>query len=83
MIEPSTQYEDLDLATLLLSLSIAFFNLGAENEHCKNYKAAQVAFEKSLQYALKAPPEVAAQMIKEASKSIREVAEKEEKRLSQ
>lgn len=71
------------MATLLLSLSIAFFNLGAEYEHCKEYKSAGIAFEKSLKYASKAPPEVSEQMIREASRSIREVAEKEEKRMSQ
>jgi hypothetical protein len=83
LIQPSGgQFEDLDMATLLLSLSIAFFNLGAEYEHCKEYKSAQAAFEKSLSYAAKAPPEVAAQMIKEASRSIAEVVAKDEKRLS-
>jgi tetratricopeptide (TPR) repeat protein len=82
MVEPSTQFEDLDMATLLLSLSIAFYNLGAEYEHCKEYKRAQVAYEKSLQYAAKAPPEVSSQMLKEASRSIREVVEKDEKQLS-
>ncbi len=40
MIEPSTLFEDLDLATLLLSLSIAYYNLGAEYEHVKDYKKA-------------------------------------------
>jgi hypothetical protein len=47
------------MATLLLSLSIAFFNLGAEYEHCKDFKLASVSYEKSLTYAAKAPPEVA------------------------
>ena len=32
--------EDMDLATLLLSLSIAFYNLGAEYEHTKEFKQA-------------------------------------------
>jgi len=40
MVEPSSQFEDLDLATLLLSLSIAYYNLGAEYEHCKDFKQA-------------------------------------------
>ena len=82
MVEPSSQFEDLDLATLLLSLSIAYYNLGAEYEHCKDYKQAQSAYEKSLSYAAKAPPEVSGQMMKEASRSIREVMYKEEDRLS-
>lgn len=82
MIDMATQLEDLDLATLLLSLSIAFFNLGAEYEHCKEYRSAQGAYEKSLSYAAKAPPEVSAQMLKEASRSIREVMDKDERRLS-
>ena len=77
-----TQFEELDLATLLLSASIAYFNLGAEHEHCKEYRQSESAFERSLAYALKAPPEVASQMIKEASRSMREVAEKEEKILA-
>ena len=80
LVEPTTQFEDMDLATLLLSLSIAFYNLGAEYEHCKEYTSAQVAYERSLSYASKAPPEVSSQMMREASKSISEVAEKEEKR---
>lgn len=48
MVEPATQFEDLDMPTLLLSLSIAYYNLGAEYEHCKEYKSAEVAYEKSL-----------------------------------
>ncbi len=55
-----TQFEELDLATLLLSASIAYYNLGAEHEHCKEYRSAQSAYERSLQYAMRAPPEVAA-----------------------
>lgn len=52
-------FEELDLATLLLSASIAYYNLGAEHEHCKEYRSAHSAYETSLRYALKAPPEVA------------------------
>lgn len=70
----------MDLATLLLSLSIAYYNLGAEYEHCKEYRSASFAYERSLINAAKAPPEVASQMIKEASRSIKEVAIKEEKK---
>lgn len=40
LVTPSTQMEDMDLATLLLSLSIAFYNLGAEYEHTKEFKQA-------------------------------------------
>jgi hypothetical protein len=74
-----TQFEELDLATLLLSASIAYYNLGAEYEHCKEYRSACSAYETSLKYAMKAPPEVSSQMIKEAGRSIKEVQQKEEK----
>jgi tetratricopeptide (TPR) repeat protein len=80
LVDPTSQLEDMDTATLLLSLSIAFYNLGAEYEHCKEYRSAQISFEKSIQYASRAPPEVASQMIKEATRSMKEVAEKEERR---
>ena len=74
-----TQFEELDLATLLLSASIAYYNLGAEHEHCREFRSAHSAFETSLKYAMKAPPEVASQMIKEASRSLKEVQDKKEK----
>jgi hypothetical protein len=75
-------FEELDLATLLLSASIAYFNLGAEHEHCKDYRQAESAYERSLMYAMKAPPEVAQQMVSEAARSMREVGDKEEKVLA-
>ena len=79
LIEPSSEQE-IDLPTLLLSSSIAFYNLGAEYEHCDEFKQARLAYDRSYTYAMKAPPEVASQMARESSRSILEVTEKEEKR---
>eukprot|EP00347_Sterkiella_histriomuscorum_P004569 403359964 len=63
--------EESNIPTLLQSMSLAYYNLGVENEHLRNFQQAIDSYEKGLDFAQQTPQGQA--LVAQFTKSIEEV----------